>query len=121
MKGQGRQYAEFIHRVDSVHVIGGVGFGIAVLLRFLESLPKIGVIVGHAGENVVGRTVDYAAERAHIIGHQLRHQRPDYRNAPTNAGFKQQVDLAASSQSQQVGTMLGHHFLIGGDHVLAGG
>ena len=92
VEGQGGQDGQLVGGIVALHVVGGVGLGVAVLLGFPQGLTEVGAVVGHTGEDVVGGAVDDGSDGANVVGQQLVHQAPNDGDAPADAGLKKQVN-----------------------------
>ena len=69
-EGQPGEDREFVGGVDALHVVGGVGFGIPLLLRLGQDRLEIATLVGHPGKDVVGGAVQDPVEGTDVVGHE---------------------------------------------------
>ena len=106
--------------VAAVHVVAGVlGLGVAQLLCDLQRVVKAQTLAHHLGEHEVGGAVHDALHLGDDIGRQaLVHRRDDGR-AAAHRSLEQESAAMLLGQSQQLGTVGGHHLLIGGAHTAA--
>ena len=74
--------------------------------------------MGHFCQDIVGRPVDNAPNRAYIVGCELVHHAADNWNPPADAGLKKQIGIVLSRQGHQLESRFSHDFFVGGDNVL---
>ena len=79
-----------------------------------------GALLGHPGEDVVGRAVDDAHHPADALAGERLAQRPDERDAAGDRRLEEQVDAGAVGRLEQLGADVGEQLLVGGDDRLAG-
>ena len=113
--GQRAENGDLAAGIPAIHIVPGVlGLGIAQLLGYAQRLGEFHVFPLHLGEHEVGGAVDDALDAADVVGRQALVHRGDDGGAAADAGFKQEGRPMRSGQSQQLGTIGGHHLLVGG-------
>ena len=118
--GHGHEDGQFVGRVDALDVVARIGLGEPQPLRFLEHLGERDALVGHAGEDIVGRAVHDAHDRQDAVGHQPLLEGLDHRDAAADAGLEPDLHALGGRGCEDVAALLGEQRLVGGDHVLAG-
>ena len=118
--GHGHEDGQFVGGVDTLDVVARVGLGEPQPLRLGEHLGKGYALVGHAGEDVVGRAVHDAHDRQDAVGHQPLLEGLDHRDAAADAGLEADLHAFRGRGREDVAPLLGEQRLVGGDHVLAG-
>ena len=99
----------------------GVPLGVAQALGLGEGVVVRGAVVGHAGEDVVGRAVDDPHHAADRLADQRLAQRADEGDAPGDGGLEEQVDPRLVGGGEQLGADVGQQLLVGGDDRLPRG
>ena len=106
--------------VAAVHIVAGVlGLGITQLLRDLECIVKAQILAHHLGEHEVGGAVHDALHLGDDVGGQTLVHRGDDGGAAAHGCLEQEGAVVRLGQSQQLGTVGGHHFLVGSAHAAA--
>ena len=106
--------------VPAVHVIAGVlGLGVAQLLGDPQRIVKAQVLLHHLGEHKVGGAVDDALDLADNVGCQALVHGGNDGGAAAHGCLKQEGTVVGLGQTQQLGTVGGHHLLVGGAHAAA--
>ena len=77
-----------MRRINTGHIECRIRFGITGLLRFVEYRLKTLAFLGHARENVIGRSVDDPINGLDGVGRQPFPQCLDDGNPPAHARFK---------------------------------
>ena len=119
-EGQVCQNTGLAPGVDALHIGGGVGLGVAFLLRSTEGVPEGLALLRHLGEDIVGGAVEDAVDLLDPVGPQAIHQGVQQGDAPAHAGLKEVPDTVLLRQLQKLPAMLRHQLLVGGDHMLPG-
>ena len=99
--------------------LGWVGFRVTQVLCLFESCAEVEAVLGHPREDVVRRAVDDRMDCEDVVGREVAHQWRDNRSATTDAGLEQHLNALLAGRGQYLRTAVRHHFLVGGDHVLA--
>ena len=111
--------------VYTFNVEGGVSFGVAKALRFLEHGRKVQSLVAHLRQNKVGRAIDDACHPLDAVRRQTFAQGFDDRDAACNSGFKEHhhtLTIACfGSSAKNFISVNCQQSLIGRDHVFACG
>ena len=105
--------------VEPLDVGGGVALGVPEPLRLGERGAVVGTVLGHLGEDVVGRAVDDAHHAADRLAAQALAQHTDERDPAGDRGLEQQVDVAVVGRREQLGADVGEQLLVGGHDRLA--
>ena len=115
-----RQNADLAARVNPLHIGGGVCLGIALGLSFLQSLLKGDAALDHAGQDIVGGSVQDAYDLFDLVACQALVQGTQKRNGAADTGLKQVVDILLFGDGQQFLAVSCNQLLVGSDHMLAG-
>ena len=113
------QDGQLVGRVPRLDVIGGVGLGIAKLLRFAKRVGERSTAFSHARQDVVGGAVNDAHHAGDLVGRKIQLKRANERDAAADAGFVSDADASGGRRGQDGWPMFGHDLLVGGDHVFA--
>ena len=101
--------------IAAVYIVAGVfGLGIAKLLCDLQRLVKAQILVDHLGQHEVGGAVDDALHLGDDVGREALVHRGDDGGAAADRGLEQESAIVCLGQPQQLGTVGGHHLLVGG-------
>ena len=114
-KRQRRQDRQLRARVEAVDVGGGIGFGVAGLLRFGEHLFEARAALLDLRQDVVAGAVQNAVERGDAIAGDAFAQNRVNGDAAGDAGLHRQIDAAAMAWSHNSAPAERHQFLVGGD------
>ena len=106
--------------VEPLDVGGRIALGVAQPLRLAERDAVVGTLLGHLGEDVVGRSVDDAHHAADRFAPEALAQHADERDPAGDGSFEQQVDVALVGRCEQLGADVGEQLLVGGHDRLAG-
>ena len=87
-------------RVVALHVVGGIGLGVAELLRLPQRVAESRAAVRHAREDVVARAVEDARARARCDRRRGRPERGDDRDAAGDRALEAQVAAAARGHAR---------------------
>ena len=118
-EGQVCQNADLASGVDALHIGGGIRLGVALGLGLPQGVGKEGAGTDHAGQDIIGSTVQNAVHLVDTVGGHTLGQGVQDGDAAAHAGLKQVVDVFLLRQCQQLTAMLRHQLLVGGDDVLA--
>ena len=88
------QYRELVRSIDAFDVEGGVGFGIALLLRRLEHLAEIRAGMLHFGKDVIAGPVEYPVDSFDAVCCRTFAQTLHYRDAARDRSFELERDAA---------------------------
>jgi hypothetical protein len=116
VEGQAGQDGRLRGRVESLHVRGRVGLGVAQRLRLLQRLGEARAGGIHPVQDVVGRAVDDAEHTADGVPGQRLAQRPQQRDG---AGYRRlvvQVGAVLAGRAVNLRAVLGQQGLVRGDH-----
>ena len=116
VEGDGRQDCHLGRRVATAHVLGGVGLGVAQILRLLQGIGVGHTALPHLREDVIGGAVDDAHDRLHLGGKQRLAQHLDHRDGGAHGRLEAQLAAALLGGGQQLGCMTGEQLLVGGHH-----
>ena len=116
---QRREDRQLVGRVDPLHVVGGIGLGVAEILGLSERRPEVEPGRAHPGDDVVGRAVDDRGDPADVVRQQVQLERPDDRDAAADARLVGDVEPLAGRRRHDRRAVLRHHLLVGRDDVLA--
>ena len=119
VEGKARQDGKFIRRVVALDVGGGVRLRIAERLRVFEHRAIIGAFARHAGQDVVGGTVDDAGQRRDDVCLQPVDEGADDGNAAHATCLKVQPRVGAARRRFQFVPVLAEQFFVGRDDGLA--
>jgi hypothetical protein len=103
----------------AVDVGGRIGFGVSETLRFGEHRFEAHVLLGHAGEDEVGRAVDDRADPLNALGGERFAQRADDRDAAADRRFIKDVDTFCARAREDLLAFGGEQRLVRGDDVFA--
>ena len=106
--------------VVALDVGGRVTLGVAESLRLGERRSVVGALLGHLGEDEVGRAVEDADHARERLAAQALTQGADERDAAGDGGLEQQVDALRVGDREQLGADVGEQLLVAGDDRLAG-
>ncbi len=106
-------------RINPVHIQGGVCFRVALPLGFGEGLGKRQTVFGHAGQDIVGRTVQDAEQGVQPIGGKPFPDGLEERDPSRYGRFKTHGAAAPRCKVKNFVSMMGQQGLVGRDHVLA--
>ena len=87
-EGQVRQNTDLAARVNALHVGGRVRLGVALGLGFPEGVGEKGIGSDHAGEDIVGGSVEDAVNFVNAVCCHALGQRVEDRNAAAHAGLE---------------------------------
>ena len=79
------------------------------------------MLLGHLGQNVIGRPVDNPLHLSNLVSGKTVGNRPQNRDPPGHTGFVQEVTVIGARQLNQFGPFRGNQILIGRHHMLMGG
>jgi len=119
MKGERGENGEFIHRVDPLHVVGGVGLRIAELLRLFERRAVIFVLLRHFGEDKIRGTVDDAHHLGNTVALHAVEESANDGHAAHTARLEIQTAAVAARRAFQLVRVFADELLIGSDDGLA--
>ena len=105
--------------VVALDVGGGVALGVPEALRLGEGVGVARAVLGHPGEDEVGRAVDDAHDPADGLAGERLAQRPDERDAAGDRRLEQEVDAGGVGRGEELGADVGEQLLVGGDDRLA--
>ena len=97
--------------VAAVHIVAGV--------RDVQRILKVKTLPHHLGEHEVGGAVYDALHLGDDVGGQTLVHRGDDGGAAAHGCLEQECTVVLFGQSQQFGTVGGHHLLVGGAHAAA--
>ena len=106
--------------IESLHVGGRIGFGVAQPLRLAKHIGIVGAVLGHPGEDVVGRAVHDAHHPRDALADERVAQHPDERDPAGYGRFEGQVDAMGGRQCKELLADVGDQLLVGGHDGLAG-
>ena len=86
--------------VVAVHIVGGIGLGVAELLRLPQGVAKARAAVRHAGEDVVARAVEDALHARDAIAGEAVPERGDDGDAAGDRALEAQVAAAARGHAR---------------------
>jgi hypothetical protein len=109
-----------VGRVEAADVEGGIGFGIAFVLRLFQHLGKGAVLLLHLGQDVVAGAVENTIDAADLIAGERLAQRLDDRDTSRHGRLELEGHGARFRQARQLGAVLGQQGLVGRHDVLAG-
>ena len=69
-EGEARQQCQLVGGVEAADVEGGIGFGVALGLGFLEDVAERAMLFQHLREDVIAGAVEDAVDAADLIGGQ---------------------------------------------------
>ena len=107
--------------VEALDVGRRVALGKAEALGLAEGIPVGRALLGHLGEDVVGRAVDDADDSPDRFAAQALAQAAHERDAAGDGGFEEQVDAVAIGSLEQLDADVGEQLLVRRDDRLAGG
>ena len=105
--------------IEPLDVGGWVAFGEPERLRLGQGDAVVGALLGHLGEDEVGRAVDDPHHARDRFAAQALAKHPDDGDAAGDGGFEQQVDTGVVADPEQLGADVGQQLLVGGDDRLA--
>ena len=105
--------------VSAVDVLGGIGFGVAGVLRFAERIGKRGASRLHAAQDVVARPVENAAYFDEAIAGEAFLQRAQHGNAASHRCLEPDLRPLERARSSSSGAMVRHELLVRGHDRLA--
>lgn len=114
-KGDAGEDGRFVEGVESVHVVGGVGFGVAGGLSFGEGVFEAGPALAHAGEDDVGGSVEDSAELEDVVAGELVFEGLDDGDTSADSGFVVEIEAEALGEGEEAIAVLGDHLFVGGD------
>lgn len=118
-KAREERIDSLLHRVKTLHVVRGVGFGVTELLRLFQSGGIILVLLRHLRQDIIGGAVD----NSHHFGNTIRlhavEQGTDNWNPAHTAGFEVQPAAISPSRAFQFVRIFTDKFLIGRDDALS--
>lgn len=120
-KGYGGQERQLVRRINAFHIKGGIGFGVAQGLRFLQNVFERAACAGHFRENKVRRAVDDARKPLDSVSCQALPERLNNRDPAGHGRFKGQGQSLCRRRSKQRIAMLGQERLIRRNDSLAFG
>ena len=118
-EGQAGQQGELVRRVEPADVEGGIGFGIALGLGFLQDVAERAMLLEHLRQDVIAGAVEDAVDAADLVGGQQLAHGLDDRDAAGNRRFEIQGNAVLFRKARQLGAVFGQQRLVGGDDVLA--
>ena len=101
-------------RVETTHVSGGIGLGVAQLLRLGQDCGVVRALLVHLAEDEVGRAVDDAEHLGDAITREGLAQGPQQRNGAGDRSFEVEIDTVVRSSAVESGTISGKQCLVGG-------
>jgi ribosome-binding factor A len=110
--GEGRQDDRLVSGVPSIDIEGGVGLGVAELLRFGERRGKIHPCVGHPAEYVVARAVQDAVNVLEAVANKRFAHHFDNRNTTCHRGFVKHRNTALAGQMKNLLAVLRQQGLV---------
>ena len=119
--GHGHENGQLVGGINSLDIIGGVGLGKSLLLRIPEHHIKGSALIGHAGEDIVGRSIHDPHDRKDFIGHQSLFQGLDHRDTAADTGLETDLDPFCRRSGKDILPLLGKQGLVCRHHMLAGG
>ena len=120
MQPNARQDRQFRPRIQSVHIVGGIGLGKPKFLRLCERVRKRHPGTLNAAKDVVAGAVKNAVDLEKFVPGQALAQSGDDRHATGDRRAKCEVPLHPPRQIYQFRTMKGDQLLVCRDHRLAG-
>ena len=106
--------------IAAIHIVAGIlGLRVAQLLCNFQCIIKAQTLTHHLGEHEVGGTVHDALHLGDDVrGQTLVHRRNDG-GAAAHRSLEQEGTAVLFGKAQQLSTVGGHHFLVGGAHAAA--
>src|SRR5579875_3903138 len=118
-EGEGGEDGELGTRVETVDVGGGIGFGVAELLRFGEHGVEGGVALFNFCEDEVAGAVQDAVELDDAVSGDAFAQDGMDGDAAGDARLHGEIDTVLIGERPQLCAAEGHQFFVGGDDGLA--
>ena len=106
---------QFRARVVAFDVVGGIGLGVAKLLRPGQRIGKGGAGRLHAGEDVVAGAVEDAGDPLDAVARDAVAQGADHGDAAGDGRFKAQVPPLVAGQPQQLAAVVCDELFVGRD------
>ena len=106
--------------VIAFHIRFGIAFRVTLLLCFLQAGLKIAALLSHAGEDVVGGSIQDSVDQLNPLRGQCRVQGTDDGNTASHARFEQIIAGIFLRRADQLGSVVRHQLLIGGADALSG-
>ena len=106
--------------VVAIHIVGGVGFGKAGLLRPGEGFGKRDAFALQLGEDVVAGAVEDAADLVETIAGEAFLQGVDDGNAAGDRGPEGKSSAVLAGQGRELRTVLGDELFVGSDDGFTG-
>ncbi len=119
-EGEAGEDGDLVGGVDALHVVRGVGFGVAERLRAAQGIGEVAAFLAHGSQDVVRGAVDDGGDGSDVVGEEVALEGRDYGYAAADAGFVEDVDVVLAGGVEQLGAVLGHDLLVGGDDVASG-
>ena len=119
VEGERREDGELIGRIEAFDVGRRVGLRIAERLCFLENVRIVCSVVGHLGEDVVGRPVDDAHHGGNMVGLHTVEEGADDGDAAYTACLEIEPCVVALGGSFKFMGILADELLVGGNDGLA--
>ena len=113
--GEGGEEDGLVGGVPAVDVEGGVGFGVAEVLGFLEGVLIGEAGLGHAFEDVVGGAVDDAGDGLDAVADEAVLDGLDDGDAPGHGGFEVDGGVGFGGEGEEFGAAFGEEGLVAGD------
>ena len=106
--------------IEALDVGGWIAFGEAQGLRLGQRHAVVGALLGHLGEDEVGRAVDDPHHARDRLAAKALAQGTDDGDAAGHGRLEQQVDTCVVADAEQLGADVGQQLLVGRDDRLAG-
>ena len=119
VEGDRREDGDLRRGVGAVHVLGGVGLGVAQLLRPRERRGVVLALV-HGREDVVRRAVDDAEHAVDVARDHRLAQHLDDGDRGAHGGLEAQLHAVVLGRREQLLAVAGQQLLVGRDDRLAG-
>ena len=111
---------ELVDGIVALDVAARVGLRVAQLLGVGEDLVVRPAVLGHRGEDVVGRAVDDAADPPDLVGGEVAGERREDRDAAGDRGLEAQRRARPAGDRLQLRAVMGDDVLVRGHDRLAG-
>ena len=118
-EGEARQQGELVRGVETADVEAGIGFRIALRLRFLEHVGKGAMLLEHLREDVVAGAVENAVDAPDFIAGERFPHGLDDRDAASDRRLEVEGNVVFLGKPRELSAVLGEQRLVGRHHMLA--